>query len=89
VGEHRLVQAELSTLRIALVPLSEEDLEYEVELDSGPDVMRYLCNGRPSTREVMEQAHRDRRRSPHSVPAPTSGRTLIGNLFTCPMTGAL
>ena len=60
MSDHRLVQVELSTLRPALVPLSDEHLELEVELDSDPDVMRYLGNGRPRTREAVDRVHRDR-----------------------------
>ena len=33
-------QATLQTVRIRLVPLSDEHLEYEVDLDSGLEVMR-------------------------------------------------
>jgi RimJ/RimL family protein N-acetyltransferase len=53
-------QATLSTTRIRLVPLSEEHLEHEIELDSDPEVMRYLGNGRARTREQVEVLHRGR-----------------------------
>lgn len=36
--------------------LADEHLEWEVELDSDPEVMRYL-SGRASTREEVETAH--------------------------------
>jgi RimJ/RimL family protein N-acetyltransferase len=35
-------QATLRTPRLTLVPLAEKHLDYEVELDSDPEVMRYL-----------------------------------------------
>lgn len=52
-----MTQAALQTDRIRLVPLSEEHLEYEVELDSDPEVMRYLGSGRARTREEVEALH--------------------------------
>lgn len=51
-----MTQATLQTERIRLVPLSDEHLELEVQLDSDPEVMRYLTgNGR--TRAQVETAH--------------------------------
>lgn len=50
-------QATLKTDRLLLVPLSEEHLEDEVELDSDPEVMRYLGSGRSRTRDEVEQLH--------------------------------
>jgi RimJ/RimL family protein N-acetyltransferase len=49
-------QAVLRTRRLVLVPLSEEHLEHEVELDSDAEVMRHL-SGRASTRAEVEQRH--------------------------------
>jgi len=49
-------QPTLHTDRITLVPLADEHFEWEVELDSDPEVMRYL-GGRASTREEVEAAH--------------------------------
>jgi RimJ/RimL family protein N-acetyltransferase len=46
----------LQTERITLVPLADRHLEWEVELDSNPEVMRYLT-GRPSSREEVEISH--------------------------------
>jgi RimJ/RimL family protein N-acetyltransferase len=51
-------QPTLHTRRIRLVPLADEHFEYEVELDSDPEVMRYLGNGKPRTRAEVEIAHR-------------------------------
>jgi RimJ/RimL family protein N-acetyltransferase len=53
-------QATLRTSRILLVPLSDDHLEYEVELDSDPEVMRYLGNGHPRSREEVEVLHGQR-----------------------------
>jgi RimJ/RimL family protein N-acetyltransferase len=49
----------LPTERLTLVPLADEHLESEVELDSDPEVMRYLT-GRGMTRAETEAAHRRR-----------------------------
>ncbi|MCQ8194773.1 GNAT family N-acetyltransferase [Streptomyces rugosispiralis] len=46
-------QAILHTERVHLVPLSAEHLEYQVELDSDPEVMRYL--GGALTRQQVEK----------------------------------
>lgn len=61
-------QATLQTDRIRLVPLSDEHLEYEIELDSDPEVMRYLGNGRARTREEVEVLHRRRLATASRVP---------------------
>ena len=50
-------QQTLRTERITLVPLADEHFEWEVELDSDPEVMRYL-SGRASTREEVRRATR-------------------------------
>jgi RimJ/RimL family protein N-acetyltransferase len=49
-------QQTLHTERISLVPLADEHVEWEVELDSDPEVMRYL-SGRAGTREEVEAGH--------------------------------
>jgi hypothetical protein len=46
----------VQTERITLVPLADGHLEWEVELDSDPEVMRYL-SGRAGTREEVEAGH--------------------------------
>ena len=61
-------QATLQTDRIRLVPLSDEHLEHEVELDSDPEVMRYLGNGCARTREEVEVLHRHRLATASRVP---------------------
>jgi RimJ/RimL family protein N-acetyltransferase len=49
-------QQTLHTARLTLVPLADEHLEWEVELDSDPEVMRYL-SCRASSREEVEAHH--------------------------------
>lgn len=49
-------QPTLQTERITLVPLADEHLEWEVEVDSDPEAMRYL-SGRASTRQEVEASH--------------------------------
>ncbi|MGO4229993.1 GNAT family N-acetyltransferase [Arthrobacter sp. YAF34] len=53
-------QASLQTNRIRLVPLLDDHLEYEVELDSDPEVMRYLGAGRARTRDEVKGLHLNR-----------------------------
>ena len=61
-------QATLRTPRLLLVPLAEEHLELEVELDSDPEVMRYLGNGRARSREQVERHHNLRLAAAEAVP---------------------
>ncbi len=61
-------QATLQTCRITLAPLSDDHLEHEVELDSDPEVMRYLGNGKARTREEVEDLHRRRLTTAGGVP---------------------
>ncbi|MGI8869302.1 MAG: GNAT family N-acetyltransferase [Mycobacteriales bacterium] len=61
-------QATLHSRRIALVPLGDEHLEYEVELDSDPEVMRYLGSGEARTRTEVEKYHRRRVAAAATVP---------------------
>ncbi len=60
-------QPTLKTARIVLVPLADEHLELEIELDSDPEVMRYLNRGSRSRTET-EEAHKRRRRAAREVP---------------------
>ncbi len=52
-------QPTLRTERLELVPLADSHLELEVELDSDPEVLRYLYAS-ARTREEARQAHRAR-----------------------------
>ncbi len=49
-------QPTLHTARLTLVPLADEHIEWEIELDSDPEVMRYLSS-RASSREAVETSH--------------------------------
>ena len=49
-------QQTLHTERLTLLPLADRHLQWEVELDSDPEVMRYL-SGRASTRGEVEAGH--------------------------------
>jgi RimJ/RimL family protein N-acetyltransferase len=62
-----MAQATLTTSRLLMVPLAPEHLEHEVELDSDPEVMRYLAHG-PSSRETTERNHRRRLETARRAP---------------------
>lgn len=57
----------LHTARLELIPLNDEHFELEVELDSDPEVFRYL-DGRAHTRAEVEQAHQRRLRAGDKLP---------------------
>jgi RimJ/RimL family protein N-acetyltransferase len=61
-------QVPLRTSRMQLVPLADEHLGHEVELDSDPEVMRYLGSGRARTRQEVEALHRVRLAVPARAP---------------------
>lgn len=52
-------QPTLQTTRLDLVPLADEHLELEVELDSDAEVLRFLW-GRPRTRDEVVRNHHQR-----------------------------
>ena len=54
--DRQVPQKTLYTERLTLVPLADQHLEWEVELDSDPVVMRYL-SGQASTRADVEAGH--------------------------------
>ena len=56
----------LNTERITLVPLADGHLAWEAELDSDPEVMRYL-GGRASTRQEVESSHATRMAAAQTV----------------------
>ena len=60
-------QPTLHTARLTLVPLSDEHLELEVELDCDAEVMRYLT-GRALSRAEVERAHQRRIATARKVP---------------------
>jgi len=47
----------LLTRRLRLIPLSDEHLESEIRLDADSEVVRFIGNGRPRSREQVEQLH--------------------------------
>lgn len=61
------MQPTLSTERLELVPLADNHLALEIELDSDPEVMRYLTGGAVPRAEV-EQSHRRRLAAATEVP---------------------
>jgi RimJ/RimL family protein N-acetyltransferase len=62
-----MAQPRLHTERLVLVPLADEHLPFEIELDSDPEVMRYITGWALSPVEV-EQAHRRRLAAANEVP---------------------
>ena len=62
-----MAQPTLDTERLRLVPLADEHLEFEIELDSDPEVMRYI-SGRPSSPEEVKRAHQRRVAAAAEVP---------------------
>jgi RimJ/RimL family protein N-acetyltransferase len=52
-------QITLRTARLDLIPLGDEHLEHEVELDSDPEVLRYL-SGRARSPSEVGQVHQKR-----------------------------
>ena len=82
MGENATMpQATLQSERITLVPLADEHLEQEIELDSDPLVMRYLGDGRPRTRAEVEMLHRRRLRVAELVPGLGFWAGLVGGQF--------
>jgi hypothetical protein len=73
-------QAALRTARLRLVPLAQEHLEAEVELDADPEVMRFLT-GRASTRAEVEARHRERLAVAARVPGLGFWAGLLGDEF--------
>jgi RimJ/RimL family protein N-acetyltransferase len=62
-----MAQPTLRTERLTLVPLADEHLQFEIELDSDPEVMRYIT-GRARSRAEVEQAHQRRLAASDEVP---------------------
>ena len=62
-----MAQLTLHTERLRLVPLADEHLQFEIELDSDPEVMRYIT-GRALSRDEVERAHRRRLAAADEVP---------------------
>lgn len=62
-----VAQPTLYTERLSLVPLADEHLPFEIELDSDPEVMRYIT-GRAISPDEVEKAHRRRLAAAAEVP---------------------
>jgi RimJ/RimL family protein N-acetyltransferase len=75
-----MTQPIIRTERITLLPLSYKHLAWEVELDSDPEVMRYL-SGRASTREEAEASHARRLAAAHKVDGLGFWVGLVGDEF--------
>jgi RimJ/RimL family protein N-acetyltransferase len=60
-------QPTLNSERLTLVPLDDDHLDLEAELDSDPEVMQYLT-GRAATRIEVETSHRRRLEAAQKVP---------------------
>lgn len=65
--DQHMTQPTLHTERLRLVPLADDHLEAEFELDSDPQVMRYIT-GRALSPPEVERAHRRRLRAALDVP---------------------
>src|SRR5512142_1005645 len=74
-------QPVLLTPRIRLVPLADEHLDFEVALDADPDVMRFLGNGRPRTREQVTELHASRLAVASRVPGLGFWAGFVGSEF--------
>jgi RimJ/RimL family protein N-acetyltransferase len=57
----------IHTERLLLVPLADRHLELEVELDSDPEVLRYI-SGRAHTRDEVVRSHAERMALGRKVP---------------------
>ena len=75
-----VAQATLQTERLTLVPLTDEHFELEVELDSDPEVMRYLT-GDGRTRAQVTKAHALRLATAESVPGLGFWVGFVGKQF--------
>jgi RimJ/RimL family protein N-acetyltransferase len=60
-------QPTLRTERLTLVPLADEHLQFEIELDSDPEVMRCIT-GRPLSADEVKRLHRRRVAAADEVP---------------------
>jgi RimJ/RimL family protein N-acetyltransferase len=57
----------IHTERLRLVPLADEHLDLEVELDADPEVLRFIA-GRARTREEVARSHAERMALTRKVP---------------------
>jgi len=76
-----MTQATLRSARITLIPLSAEHIEHEIELDSDPEVMRYLGTGKARTRQEVEHYHYRRLAAAERVPGLGFWAGYVGGHF--------
>lgn len=50
----------MQTARLCLRPLAEHNRDDIIDLDSDPEVMKYVHSGRPLTQEEAVQDHQER-----------------------------
>lgn len=74
-------QVTLQTERLLLVPLKDAHLEHAVKLDSDPEVVRFIGNGKPRTRAEVEELHRDRLERANVVPGFGFWAGFVGDEF--------
>ena len=85
-------QPTLSTERLLLVPLADEHLDLEIELDADPEVMRFL-EGRGRTPDEVAESHARRMAHARTVPglgywiAFTHGGEFVGLMMLPPAHG--
>jgi RimJ/RimL family protein N-acetyltransferase len=65
--DDRCLQPILHTQRLLLVPLADRHLDLEVQLDSDPEVLRYLSERVP-TRDEVADSHAQRMALGRKVP---------------------
>ncbi|KAH8131696.1 hypothetical protein FP744_10009260 [Trichoderma asperellum] len=58
----------MQTSRLCLCPLAERNRDDLIDLDSDPQVMKYVHNGRPLTQEEAIQDHQERLSASRQVP---------------------
>ena len=64
---NRCLAPVIHTDRLRLVPLADEHLDLEVELDSDPEVLRFIA-GRARTRDEVARSHGERMALARKVP---------------------
>jgi RimJ/RimL family protein N-acetyltransferase len=73
-------QQQLQTDRLVLVPLDDTHLEHEVELDSDPEVLRFI-SGRAHSRDEVERMHANRIANAGPVPGLGYWAGFVGETF--------
>jgi RimJ/RimL family protein N-acetyltransferase len=76
-----MTQQILTTSRLRLEPLSDDHLDYEIELDSDPEVMRFLGNGVARTAAEVRSLHKSRMAASETVDGLGFWSGFIGSEF--------